>query len=95
MSWLRFRIRVGARTNINACISQLSKSNSTALKYAHAAAGAAAGQELHDIMLDEDPARQIRKYRERLGYVHVKDWARGKFVELGQEFYEPVHIDRP
>jgi inosose dehydratase len=38
----------------------------------------------HIALVDEDPARQIRKYRERLGYVHVKDWARGKFVELGQ-----------
>ncbi len=37
----------------------------------------------HIALVGEDPAAHIHKYRERLGYVHVKDWARGKFVELG------------
>jgi inosose dehydratase len=38
----------------------------------------------HIALVDEDPAAHIHKYRERLGYVHIKDWARGKFVELGE-----------
>lgn len=38
----------------------------------------------HIALVDEDPVTQFRKYRERLGYVHLKDWARGKFVEMGQ-----------
>jgi inosose dehydratase len=38
----------------------------------------------HIALVGEDPAAHVRKYRERLGYVHVKDWARGKFVELGE-----------
>ncbi|MDZ4766377.1 MAG: sugar phosphate isomerase/epimerase [Chloroflexota bacterium] len=38
----------------------------------------------HIALVDEDPVAQLRKYRERLGYVHVKDWAQGKFVELGR-----------
>jgi sugar phosphate isomerase/epimerase len=33
--------------------------------------------------VEEDPVAQIRKYRERTGYIHMKDWAKGKFVELG------------
>jgi len=37
----------------------------------------------HIILVDEDPVSHLRKYRERTGYVHVKDWAKGKFVELG------------
>lgn len=37
----------------------------------------------HIALVDEDPVSHLRKYRSRLGYVHVKDWARGKFVELG------------
>ncbi len=38
----------------------------------------------HVALVDEDPVTQLRKYRDRLGYVHMKDWARGKFVELGE-----------
>ena len=38
----------------------------------------------HVALVDEDPVMQLRKYRERIGYVHMKDWAKGKFVELGE-----------
>jgi sugar phosphate isomerase/epimerase len=37
----------------------------------------------HIALVDEDPVVQIRRYAQRTSYVHVKDWARGKFVELG------------
>lgn len=33
--------------------------------------------------MDEDPLAQIHKYADRLGYVHLKDWTRGKFCVLG------------
>jgi len=38
----------------------------------------------HINLVDEDSIAHIRKYRERTSYIHMKDWARGKFVELGQ-----------
>ncbi len=38
----------------------------------------------HIALVDEDPVAHLRTYRERLAYVHLKDWARGKFVDLGQ-----------
>lgn len=38
----------------------------------------------HVALVDEDPVEQLRRYRSRISYVHVKDWARGHFVELGQ-----------
>ena len=38
----------------------------------------------HIALVGEDPLHHLRKYRERTGYVHLKDWARGKFVEMGQ-----------
>lgn len=38
----------------------------------------------HIALVDEDPVTQFRKYSDRLGYIHLKDWARGKFVEMGQ-----------
>lgn len=38
----------------------------------------------HIALVDEDPVTQLHKYRERTGYIHMKDWARGKFVELGE-----------
>jgi sugar phosphate isomerase/epimerase len=38
----------------------------------------------HIALVDEDPIAHLRKYRSRTGYVHLKDWARGKFVEIGQ-----------
>jgi inosose dehydratase len=36
------------------------------------------------ILMEEDPIGQLRKYRARLAYVHLKDWARGKFCLMGQ-----------
>lgn len=38
----------------------------------------------HIALVDEDLLHHLRKYRERLGYVHIKDWAQGRFVELGR-----------
>ena len=38
----------------------------------------------HIALVDEDPIAHIRKYRDRTSYIHLKDWARGKFVEMGQ-----------
>jgi len=38
----------------------------------------------HIALVGENPVAHLRKYRERIGYVHLKDWARGKFVELGR-----------
>ena len=35
-------------------------------------------------LMGEDATAQLRKYRDRLAYVHMKDWARGKFCEMGQ-----------
>ena len=34
--------------------------------------------------MDEDYIAQIRHYAPRIGYVHVKDWANGKYCILGQ-----------
>ncbi len=38
----------------------------------------------HIGLVGEDPVAHLRKYRERTGYIHLKDWAAGKFVEMGQ-----------
>jgi inosose dehydratase len=38
----------------------------------------------HIGLVGEDPVAHLRKYRERLGYLHLKDWTAGKFVEMGQ-----------
>lgn len=38
----------------------------------------------HIALVDEDPVAHLRKYRERTGYIHLKDWARGAFVEMGE-----------
>jgi sugar phosphate isomerase/epimerase len=35
-------------------------------------------------LMGEDAIAQIRRYGHRIGYVHMKDWARGKFVPMGQ-----------
>lgn len=35
-------------------------------------------------LMREDPIAQIRKYRERIGYVHMKDLGLGKFCVMGQ-----------
>lgn len=33
--------------------------------------------------MQEDPLAQLRKYRDRLAYVHMKDWTKGKFCVMG------------
>lgn len=38
----------------------------------------------HIAVVGEDPIEHLRKYRDRLGYIHFKDWGHGKFVEMGQ-----------
>jgi inosose dehydratase len=38
----------------------------------------------HIALVGEDPIAHLRKYCERLGYVHLKDWARGEFIEIGR-----------
>ncbi len=38
----------------------------------------------HIGLVGEDPVTQLRKYKSRTGYIHLKDWAAGKFVEMGQ-----------
>jgi inosose dehydratase len=35
-------------------------------------------------LMGEDAVAQIRKYRDRLAYVHLKDWKGGKFCLMGQ-----------
>jgi inosose dehydratase len=36
------------------------------------------------IFMDEDPVAQIHKYADRIGYVHLKDWAHGKYCVIGE-----------
>jgi inosose dehydratase len=38
----------------------------------------------HIGLVGEDPVAHLRKYRGRTGYVHLKDYANGHFVEMGQ-----------
>jgi sugar phosphate isomerase/epimerase len=38
----------------------------------------------HIALVGEDPLAHLAKYRGRTSYIHLKDWARGKFVEMGQ-----------
>lgn len=38
----------------------------------------------HIALVGEDPLATFARFWERLAYIHLKDWARGKFVELGQ-----------
>lgn len=38
----------------------------------------------HIALVGEDPVGHLRRYRERTGYVHLKDWGRGAFAELGR-----------
>ena len=38
----------------------------------------------HIALVGEDSLEHLRAYWNRTAYVHLKDWARGKFVELGQ-----------
>ena len=37
----------------------------------------------HIALVGEDPLSVIDRYWERTGYIHLKDWGRGKFQELG------------
>lgn len=37
----------------------------------------------HTWLVGEDPLTQLRKYRGRMSYVHLKDWRDGHFVGLG------------
>jgi inosose dehydratase len=38
----------------------------------------------HIGLVGEDPVAHLRKYQARIGYIHLKDWTAGKFVEMGQ-----------
>jgi sugar phosphate isomerase/epimerase len=38
----------------------------------------------HIALVGEDPLEHLHAYYDRTAYIHLKDWARGKFVELGQ-----------
>jgi sugar phosphate isomerase/epimerase len=38
----------------------------------------------HIGLVGEDPVAHLRKYFARTGYIHLKDWTAGKFVEMGQ-----------
>ncbi len=38
----------------------------------------------HVALVEEDPLKHLEKYCDRLGYLHLKDWGKGKFVELGK-----------
>src|SRR5579859_503087 len=38
----------------------------------------------HIGLVGEDPIAHMRKYRQRTGYIHLKDWTAGKFVEMGR-----------
>jgi len=38
----------------------------------------------HIALVGEVPLAHLAKYRGRTSYIHLKDWARGKFVEMGQ-----------
>lgn len=46
----------------------------------------------HIALVDEDPVAHLRTYRDRTSYVHLKDWARGAFTELGRG---TIGIDTP
>ncbi|MBA2558070.1 MAG: TIM barrel protein [Chloroflexi bacterium] len=38
----------------------------------------------HIALVDEDPLDVLAAWWDRLGYIHLKDWGRGKFAELGR-----------
>jgi inosose dehydratase len=38
----------------------------------------------HIALVGEDPLAHLHKYRARTSYIHLKDWKRGKFVEMGE-----------
>lgn len=43
----------------------------------------------HVAVVGEDAVTQLRKYRERISYVHLKDWREGHFVGLGDGILGP------
>ena len=46
-----------------------------------------AHQRINDLEQDnraDECQRHTRKYRDRLGYVHMKDWTKGKFCLMGR-----------
>jgi inosose dehydratase len=46
----------------------------------------------HIALVGEDPLSVLDTYWDRLGYIHLKDWGRGKFAELGRG---TIDIDFP
>ncbi|HEY3290947.1 MAG TPA: sugar phosphate isomerase/epimerase, partial [Anaerolineae bacterium] len=38
----------------------------------------------HVALVGEDPVAHLRKYRDRIGYIHLKDWTHGAFTEMGR-----------
>jgi inosose dehydratase len=38
----------------------------------------------HIALVGEDPVSHLRKYRARTGYIHLKDWTKGAFTEMGR-----------
>jgi len=46
----------------------------------------------HIALVGEDPLTVIETWWDRLGYIHLKDWDRGKFAELGRG---SIRIDFP
>lgn len=38
----------------------------------------------HIALVGEDPIAVMNRYWDRIGYIHLKDWGRGKFQELGR-----------
>ncbi len=46
----------------------------------------------HIALVGEDPLTVLETWWDRLGYIHLKDWGRGKFAELGRG---TIDIDFP
>jgi inosose dehydratase len=38
----------------------------------------------HIAVVGEDPLEVVKRFWDRVGYFHIKDWAHGKFVKLGE-----------
>src|SRR5215813_12607297 len=72
-SWLRFRISVGARPNINARISHLPESETTSLKDASTAAGPPAAEYLvaHELLSREIPEGRTIKRRQNRTHLRL------------------------
>ncbi|MGH7920310.1 MAG: sugar phosphate isomerase/epimerase family protein [Candidatus Dormibacteraceae bacterium] len=47
----------------------------------------------HVAVVGEDAVTQLRKYRDRISYVHLKDWRDGHFVGLGEGILGPRWSD--